>query len=254
MRLSSCLEDEETNWAAFCQSYPNSWTCYIDREWWKYKENFVKHYTDKHMHYDTLVTSRVEGNHALLKKQLRNGKRSSIEELIHACGDHIQHQYSQVALHDRMEATRAPVWVIQDTLVNELQGKISSYALGKIQSQVIEARQAFTDPVHPLHTRTCSGVFSKTQGLPCSHKCLSALRSVGGKLSADNFSPRWHLGMLEEVIPMTGIQYPTAPAITVKKKSKNAKRMTSSNRRRTTASTGRILSTFERENFAQEKN
>ena len=210
----------------------------------KHKESFIKHYCDKHLHLNTLVTSRVESNHALLKRHLHKGKRASIDEVIHGCAEHIQHQYGLVQLRDRIDTSKTPVWLINDNVYEKVRGKISSSALELIRTKVDEAKVAFTSGSEL--SRPCSGIFNKTMGLPCEHVCLHALRTHG-HLPADLFLPRWRLGMLDDSIQAIGSLYPMAPILT-HKTSKTTRTVAARGRKR--ASTGRILSAFEREDFA----
>jgi hypothetical protein len=256
VRNSASEEEVQNNWNSFCEQYPSTWIGYINREWWKYKDHFVKYFTDQHMHFNTLVTSRVEGNHALMKKQKFNAKNASIDELIQSCGDHIQHQYSLATLRDQQEVVRIPVCVATDNLFDDVKGKISSTAIQLISSQVAEAKRAYCDPLHPLHSRRCTGVFTKTMGLPCSHKCIDSMTANSGKLSLNLFVNRWKLGLLSHEIPANGNIYPTAPNIITKKSKSMSKQGAPStnsiqNRNSARAKSGRILSTFERESFPE---
>ena len=209
----------------------------------------MRHYTDQHMHFNTLVTSRVEGNHALLKKQLHKGKKTSIDEVIQACAFHIQHQYSQLELRDRNDAVKIPVSIAQDTFFENVKGLISSTALMKTQPKLAEARSILLTSPDGSTLKPCSGVFTRTMGLPCVHQCISAIREER-KLSVEMFASRWRLRLLAKGIPAAGIPYPRAPALPPKQLNQHNISAASRNKLKGIASTGRILSTFERESFA----
>ena len=196
------------------------------------------------MHLATLVTSRVEGNHALLKRQMHSGKRATIDEVIHACGVHIQHQYSAVEYQDKRESARIPTWVSTDKFFNAVKGRISSTALEKIRSMVDQARLGTV-------TGSCTGVFRRTMGLPCSHDCLKAMTSTG-ELSVEEFAPRWQIGKLSGCTPTTGGLYPKAPQLAAKRTAQGSIMSHGVSKKRGIASTGRILSSFERETFPEQ--
>ena len=67
--------DFEHNWQVFQDKY-NSIAKhsldYIARIWIPLKEKFVSCWADKHLHLGSVTTSRIEGNHSVLKKYLKH--------------------------------------------------------------------------------------------------------------------------------------------------------------------------------------
>lgn len=62
----------EKEWKQMKETYVNH-VCairYIEMVWLPWKERFASAWTDKHRHYGTTVTSRVESAHAALKRYL----------------------------------------------------------------------------------------------------------------------------------------------------------------------------------------
>jgi hypothetical protein len=67
--------DFEHNWQVFQDKYNSTAKHsldYIARIWIPLKEEFVSCWADKHLHLGSVTTSRIEGNHSVLKKYLKH--------------------------------------------------------------------------------------------------------------------------------------------------------------------------------------
>ncbi|CAG8487135.1 7322_t:CDS:2 [Cetraspora pellucida] len=127
-------------------------------------ERFVKAWTDKIFHLETTVTSRIEGSHSTIKAYLQ----TSTGDLYQVCSTItlvITNQKKEIDAITASEQIYILAFVHNNALYTNLQGKVSSFALNKINEQYQKANNATAqEPLPP-----CTRSFARTMGLPCAH-------------------------------------------------------------------------------------
>ncbi|CAG8728664.1 3049_t:CDS:2, partial [Cetraspora pellucida] len=123
--ISQVTEDEfDVKWRNFCFTYDNKSDviAYIEETWMLWKERFVKAWTDKIFHLGTTVTSCIESSHSTIKAYLQTSTK-------------------QIYI---------PAFVHNNALYANLWGKVSSFALNKINEQYQKANNATAqEPLPP---------------------------------------------------------------------------------------------------------
>ena len=117
-----------------CEVYPVGCIQYICSHWIVYKEYFIRAWTDIHLHFGTRTTSRSEGNHWVMKRYLKISNMCLLSVLL-KLKDLLEVQY--VELNKSMEIERLKEWHNHGSiLLKDLRGKVSKYALDKIQEHI----------------------------------------------------------------------------------------------------------------------
>lgn len=159
---------------------------YIKATWLDpYKEKLVKAWVDRHLHFDNVVTSRVEGIHGLLKSHL---KKSTLDlfSAWRAIKQALINQLDELKSNQAKQQIRKPI-ELAGSLYEVVRGWVSHEALRKVDKQ----RKLISKKDPPL-SAVCSGSFAKSQGLPCVHK-LQALVAQEQVLQLGHFHSHWHL-------------------------------------------------------------
>lgn len=171
------------NWARLCETTHGQCVEYLTMTYLPHRHRFVRCFTNRVLHFDTTVTSRAEGGHAVLKRQLgsSNGDLKTVVDAISLL------LYNQ--LHDHIIAveeakTRFPLR-LRKPIFLQLAAYISHYALRKISEQyslVVDSPTALTP---------CTHTFTTVMGLPCSHKIQSRMYETAGCLLLEDVHPHW---------------------------------------------------------------
>lgn len=156
---------------------------YIKANWLDlHKEKLVKAWVDQHPHFGNVVTSRVEGIHALLKSHL---KKSTLDlfEAWRAMKQALLNQLAELQYNQAKQQIRIPI-ELSGLLYSAVRGWISHEALRKVEEQ----RKRISAGDLPR----CTGAFTRSQGLPCAHT-VRDLQEQGQALSLGHFHTQWHL-------------------------------------------------------------
>jgi hypothetical protein len=159
---------------------------YIKTNWLDpYKEKLVKAWVDQHLHFDNVVTSRVEGIHGLLKSHLEVSTLDLFEawrtiKLV------LANQLAELRSNQAKQQIRTPI-ELSGTLYGTVHGWISHQALRKVEEQ-----RKLLLKKDPPPSRTCTGSFTRSHGLPCFHT-LDVLLARNQALQLDDFHTHWHL-------------------------------------------------------------
>ncbi|EFZ03822.2 hypothetical protein MAA_00896 [Metarhizium robertsii ARSEF 23] len=150
-----------------------------------YKEKLVKAWVDQHLHLDNVVTSRVEGIHGLLKSHLEVSTLDLFEawrtiKLV------LANQLVELRSNQAKQQIRTPI-ELSGALYSTVHGWVSHQALRKVEEQ-----RKLLLKKDPPPSRTCTGSFTRSQGLPCVHK-LDALLAQGHALQLEDFHTHWRL-------------------------------------------------------------
>jgi hypothetical protein len=174
-------------WDAFKKDYGRNHTRlleYIDTTWIApYKELFVYAWTDQHMHFGHHTTSRVEGSHKTLKGNLQvsTGDLRMVYDKIDAM---LINQHSEYDTMIGANKLRTP-YINKGAFYVPLLGHISHYALGRLSDQ----RHLLS---LPRELPQCTGLFTKSMGLPCAHKMQERIAN-NGVLQLNDIHPHWYL-------------------------------------------------------------
>ena len=175
------IEQFDKHWLEFQTQYstPKTQQCvtYLQNEWLKpgQRERLVEAWTNQHLHFGIRVTSRVEGAHAYIKRYL-GGKKTkgdlySSWLLIEAA---VINQVTAVSTRTAIQQDRAPL-DIDKKLYQGCFGVITWHALRLVQQHL----QLVSLPLQP-----CTGSFTQSIGLPCTHVC-DIKKSIGGLTLSD---------------------------------------------------------------------
>lgn len=167
---------------------------YVKTNWLdQYKEKLVKAWVDRHLHFDNVVTSRVEGIHWLLKSQL---KVSTLDlfEAWRSIKHVLLNQLAELKSNQDKQHTRTPI-ELSGVLYGAVRGWVSHEALRKVEQQ---RKLLFSRD--PLPSPTCTGSFTQSQGLPCVHK-LECLLAQDQTLQLEDFH-HWHLHRKDSPQPL----------------------------------------------------
>lgn len=174
----------DESWQRFQAKYESTseLLTYLRQTWIQYREKFVLAWTKEVMHFGHLVTSRVEGAHAVLKSWLEvsNGDLNRVCTKLRMCVEHqvrsVRHQIS-VDGSSKVISLTHPIW-------SNVNGLISHFALKKTSDQLEKAKRLrATEP-------PCTDFIWSTMGLPCAHT-LRTLLDSNRPLLKENFHQHW---------------------------------------------------------------
>lgn len=138
-------------------------------------------------HFETSTSSRGESGHAALKKRLASsqGDLKSVVDAITLLLTNENHNYL-IAMY--LAKDRFPT-NFRKAIFQRLAGHVTPYALRKILGQYNHLVQ------QPTAIGPCTGVFTTTTGVPCSHKIQHRLYGDGALLIEDAH-PHWRLVLI----------------------------------------------------------
>lgn len=174
---------------------------YIEETWLPYKHRIILAYTKDIMHFNHLVTSRVESKHASVKGwiSVSTGDLKDVYDKIILA---INHQERQIRQQISYESTHHLISHSHDIWRN-VNRTISHYALRKVFNQFQKAKNC-ASPLIP-----CSNIFSNTMGLPCVH-VFKTLIDTNQQLTKEHFHTHWWLtSSYVEIAHITGVQFDT---------------------------------------------
>lgn len=156
---------------------------YIKSTWLDlYKEKLVKAWVDQHPHFGNVVTSRVEGIHALVKDHLKTSTLDLFDAW-KAMKRTLLNQLAELQSNQAQQQTRTPI-ELSGPFYQAVHGWVSHEALRKVEEQ----RKRLLAGDLP----SCTGSFARSQGLPCAH-VLKDLQEQGQALRLEHFHVHWHL-------------------------------------------------------------
>ncbi|CAB4394027.1 unnamed protein product [Rhizophagus irregularis] len=185
--VQSISEDEfNEKWQIFCSAYANKPRIikYLEDTWILWKKKFVKAWTNKFFHLKTTVTSRVEGAHSALKASLQvsTGDLYRVQTAITLM---VTNQKKEINSMVSSDCIYLPIFAHNNPLYANIKGKISIFALKKINEQYQKVTHATAkEPLLP-----CTGFYSTTMGLPCAHNIQQLDNNQG--LILDNIHKHW---------------------------------------------------------------
>lgn len=178
---------------------------YVDKEYLS-NDNNQKHcyyWTNCITHFNKRVTSTAEGGHANIKKALEC-TLGNLPEVVAAIKEKVEDQLRKIHLQHTQDKNGNIKASLNTGLFCYLRHEISEYVL-----EIMAAHMSGVDASSVL--LPCTGVFTKTLGLPCKHKIQESLRYPDRPLRREDLHPHWWLNPLEDeqvVEPWARIQPP----------------------------------------------
>ncbi|CAG8598427.1 10391_t:CDS:2, partial [Scutellospora calospora] len=156
----------DVKWNNLCSAYVNkpSVISYLQETWIPWKEKFIKAWTNQLLHLGTTITSRIESSHAILKAYLQTstGDLHHIYTTISLAVTDQRKEFNTMIASERI---RIPAFATYNSQYSNIRGKVSSFALNKINDQYQKAKRATTQEPLP----SCTGTFTRMMSLPCAH-------------------------------------------------------------------------------------
>jgi len=181
---------------------------YVNSTWMPHTDKFVACYINEYLHFGSSSTSRVEGNHHIIKSYIRLGSMDLLVLLTRLTAM-LANQTTELNAEIRRQQIIVSHHLKQDAF-RHLHSKVSLFALGRLHEQLKHVLDG-------QHTGDCSGKFTKTWGLPCKHMLRIHLER-GTCLSLHDIHPQWHL----DTNPIGTQQYeanaPDEPLVTPRKR------------------------------------
>lgn len=184
-----------------CSSLRTSWLegwKYLERQWLPFADLFLDFKVDQSLHFGIQSTSRVEGNHAQLKKWLQNSRcdiLGFIERLLPWWAERSK-AVQQFVWNEEQQA----LIMTENKLYQSVQRSIWRYALLMCEKRYqlalkeieLITRLKRQGKESEISKEVCSGVFYKSTGLPCQHT-LRDLKLEGKPLQLSHFHQHWHI-------------------------------------------------------------
>jgi hypothetical protein len=165
---------------------------YIEKQWFGDRaKQFMRCYLDGILYYDELTSSRVEGAHAKLKREIRTST-SDILATMQVVSRVVSYANSQAFDSIQDEIYRYPV-SLQVPLLRDLLGRVSRSAIRKVYN----TWQNFIKVEKPLPS--CTQYYQKSLSLPCNH-VIKDLIDSGQSLLPSHFDQQHWLILPNRVI------------------------------------------------------
>lgn len=190
--LASKTEDEfEENWTVFDNddAIPTPCKTYVWNTWiLDHKASFIQAWTNQLLHLGTVDSSRVEGAHRIIKTYIkqRNYDLRQTWKKIKIC---VEQQIKDLAVEDERSRISTLVIVASKPLYQPILRKATRSAFTLIERQRCLPLQ---DDETELARRQCTGVFTKTIGLPCGH-VLRAKEAAKEAIQLHDLHRHWHI-------------------------------------------------------------
>jgi hypothetical protein len=187
-------------WIALQGAYPEpefaAAIAYLENEWLCHKEKFVHAWIDHHLHFGHRATSKAEGAHALIKRELMvstNNVVTVVNALVRTLKD--QHAARKATLE--RAKVNLPIKLLIP-LFRDVVGKVALQALHRMLD--IQDKQLSTGVATALPP--CTNTMKDSMGLPCVHVIDTYLRANVGSLQVIDFHLQWHLQPIATLPPL----------------------------------------------------
>jgi hypothetical protein len=154
--LENSLQKLESKYS---QNHVAVWN-YLNSTWLPFKEYFVSCYINQFPHFGSSSTSRVEGNHHVIKSYVRLGKLDLLVVFRRLTLMLSNQKVELMAEIERQKLTRAHH--LAHNVFQNLHYRVSRFALDKIFTQLKKLEGS-------SNNEPCSHQFTRTWGLPCEH-------------------------------------------------------------------------------------
>jgi hypothetical protein len=159
---------------------------YLNETWLVHREKFVVAWSQEWLHLGNSATSRVEGAHAAVKHWITNSTADilSVFELVEKSVEGQLNAITAALARDRIFIPVFP----SKTLFANLIRRVSRHAIILLVQQHDKVKRA--TQTAPLVQ--CTNVFSRTMGLPCSHRISDILESKSA-IELEEIHPFWRI-------------------------------------------------------------
>lgn len=198
----------EAAWRSLVEQYADDHeddVSYLLETWLNpWQDRLCKCYTNEYMHFCITTTSRAEGIHRVLKTNLKfsTGDLMTVVDRIEVMLMNQRKKHRE----ELGKAKRSTPHGFAHTMFQNLIGRVDPHAIWKIKNQFDRLQK--TTEEEPLPS--CTRVFAKTMGLPCSHIIKSRMEAIDGGLGRiliDDVHPHWRFKK-----PDSGLE-PTEPFV-----------------------------------------
>lgn len=152
---------------------------YIQKTWIVMKENFISCYVNVFLHFGSNSNSRVEGFHKNFKQFVDTAK-CHLYSIVKKIDKMIRAQKIEIKQIESREKLVVPT-ECQNMIFTKINRNISLYAINMILEQLNIA-----------DIKPCTGLFSKSTGIPCVHK-LRIILSTNLFIPISSIDRQWHL-------------------------------------------------------------
>jgi hypothetical protein len=159
-------------------SLTNTWI----EEW---KCCFVAAWTNSYCHYGQVTSSRAESGHAYLKKII-DTSTGSLLGVFTKIDNALLVQVNEIKETWNVERAKNILSLAFKPIYANVLKKVSKYALLKVHQAFVQFQVAVSNGCGT----TCTGVFSRTIGLPCPHT-MNQLLQLNLSLNFTHFSTQW---------------------------------------------------------------
>jgi hypothetical protein len=182
---ASTVDDYNHQIAQLQAEYPDTYG-YLEETWLLHKKHFVKAWINQIRHLGHFVTSRVEGQHAVVKGWIGTSS-GDLKDVYSKILLAIKTQ--QNAIEQQIQSEKLKCLVdLNHGVWSKVHRKISIYALRKASAQMKKHVESL-----------CSGTFTTTLGLPCVHKLKELMDSEKQLVKEDFDWYRWLEGWEADV-------------------------------------------------------
>jgi hypothetical protein len=188
-------------WSGFYEEYNspyNELVSYISNEWMDEdtRKRILRIHTNSYLHLGNQATSRVEGAHWCLKRDL-HVSTNDLLGVIQSFERTVVNQHIKVQQQIDDEQIKK-LFHHQEFLFRNLFGKIANRAI-RLVTKIKEAHL----PIGPGKTpiKDCTGTTKKTLGIPCIHE-IQPYVSAKNALGMAQFHPFWYLTTPESLPPI----------------------------------------------------
>ncbi|CAG8805413.1 7694_t:CDS:2 [Cetraspora pellucida] len=158
--------DFENNWKKLKKKYNEKTAviAYLQDTWLPFKTHFVYSWVDRYLHLGNLMTLRVEGAHAALKRYLQVSV-SNLHAVHKKISLALENRYQKIKTMISQEIIRIPQ-AQNKPFYAQVVTKVSTFALKKVHEQFLKASSVTSEnPLQP-----CSGAFKSSMGHPVGAK------------------------------------------------------------------------------------
>ncbi|KAJ3453719.1 hypothetical protein MRS44_017966 [Fusarium solani] len=146
-----------------------------------HKHKFVKAWVNQYLHFEQYVTSRCESIHKLVKSHLKNSQ-ADLFEAWKAIKLVLSNQIAGLEANQAQQHASTPLQ-LSGAFYSHIRGWTSHQALRRVHAQRERLLKEYP---------ACTGVFTRTLGLPCAH-ILQPLLEQKQPLQLHHFHSHWHL-------------------------------------------------------------
>jgi hypothetical protein len=199
---------------------------YLERIWIPFRENFCKAWLNNIPHFGNTTSNRAEGSHRGVKRKIPKN-RLHVRKVVD-----IMKTYLKYINKDHLKDINRDRSSIGDFFkrpcFHKLRYRITVFAIKKVEEHL-----AFFKEKDQSALPKCTGIFSRTWGVPCPHKVYAKDEAVE-MLEVADFHQQWRIIPQTDLLPLDPALLLRDPVIVRDPKSRGKK-----------AKTGRVLSAFE---------